>query len=244
MRGIALVWLTLRQAVPMCLPGLVIACLVALLQTGSVSNFGYVDDLPSAMWIIGLLWGVVVGSGIFATEIDARIGEFWRTLPISPWRLFATKFVIGLLVVLLVLDGSVIAATWHSPHWGDYYSMNWPYIACFVPLHATMFAVAAACTCLLRRAVLGGMAAIVGFALMSVVLEWSPATRARQPIEVYNSLNGMGVTGGAAPLDFTAHGYPLVATAMGQVTMASILAGWLALRRYQPRWDGQAGRVN
>jgi hypothetical protein len=236
-RGIALTWLTLRQAVPMCLPGLVIAGLMTPFQMDVAGVPGgflqrYTDSLPSSMWIVGLLWSVVVGAGIFSAEIDSRSGEFWRGLPMPVWRLFTVKFLAGLLATLLVLDGTTIAATWQSPNWGDYYSMNWPYIGCLVPLHATMFAVAVAWTCFLRRAVLGAMAAIVSFALMNLGLEWSEATRGFDPIEVYNNLHNLSSAPVRPPADFTAHGYPIVAATMGLILLASILVGWLALRAY------------
>jgi ABC-type transport system involved in multi-copper enzyme maturation permease subunit len=241
-RTLALTWLTLRQSVPMCLPGLMLACIMAPFQLDA-ANFDpnlplvrrLTDVLPSSMWVVGLLWAVVVGAGVFAAEMDSRISEFWRAWPTSAWRLFAVKFVIGLVAVLLVLDGTTIAASWNSPRWGNYYSMNWPYIACIVPLHATMFAVAVAWACVLRRAVLGGMAAIVTFAIVMAALDWSSTTRGFTPIEVYNRLNNMGPLETRGPLDFTAHGYPVVATAMGLAILVSLVVGWQALRRYRPR---------
>ena len=112
-RTLAIAWLTLRQSLPMCVPGLVLACLMAPFQLLDASTFDpdlplarrVVDVLPSSMWIVGLLWATVVGAGIFAAEMDNRIGEFWRTWPTSTWRLFAVKFVIGMATTLLVLDG-------------------------------------------------------------------------------------------------------------------------------------------
>jgi hypothetical protein len=97
-----------------------------------------------------------------------------------------------------------------------------------------MFAIAVAWTCVLRRAVLGGMAAIATFALTNVALEWSDATRDFDPIEVYNHLGFAARTAGGS-VDFAAHGYPVTAAAMGLALVASILVGLLALRRYDPR---------
>jgi hypothetical protein len=237
--GIALAWLALRQSAAMCLPGLALALVMTPVQMEAQLDHPrahlvgrYTDALPSAMWVIGLLWSVVVGAGIFSSEIDSRIGEFWRTRPIPAWRLFGIKFAVGMLAVLLVLDGTVIAATWSSPNWGDYYCINWPYIACFLPLHATMYAIAVAWTCVLRRAVFGGMAAIGTFSLLSVVLEWSSATRDFNPIEVYNHLGSSLRAGDSA--DFSAHYYPAVVTTMGVILVASSLIGWWGLRRYAP----------
>jgi hypothetical protein len=223
----------------MCLPGLVLACLMTPLQMEISRHNGellrhFADSMPSSMWIIGLMWAVVVGAGAFSAEIDSRIGEFWRTWPIPFWHMFVIKFFVGLLAVLLVLDATTIAVSWQSPHWGDYRSMNWPYIACIVPLHATMFAVAVAWTCVLRRPVLGGMATVVSFAMMTILIEWFETTRHFDPIEVYDNL-ALKSPIAHGQIDFTAHGYPVVATAMGVILLASIVIAGLALRRYDPK---------
>lgn len=243
-RGLALVWLTLRQSVPMCLPGLVIALLMTPFQmdmTGSVQNASLAqrmaDGLPSSMWAIGLLWSVVVGAGIFAPELDSRIAEFWRAWPTGTWRLFSVKFFVGLAVVLLVLDGTTIAVSWNSPNWGDYHAMNWPYIAIMVPLHAMMFAVAVAFACWIRRPAVGGMLAMGTFMLTMLVTDWSNATRQFNPIEVYDGLNFANRRADGLPqaIDFTSHNYPAVAAMMAVLTVAMALAGWWALRSYSPR---------
>ena len=111
-----------------------------------------------------------------------------------------------------------------------------PYIACVVPLHATMFAVAVAWGCVLRRAVLGGFAAIITFIVVITTLEWSSVTRQFDPIEVYNRLNNMGPMDTHGPLNFAAHGYPVVASAMAVIIVASLVIGCRALNRYRPRF--------
>ncbi|HEX4142154.1 MAG TPA: hypothetical protein VHY91_01280 [Pirellulales bacterium] len=308
-RGVALAWLALRESVPLCLPGLALACLLgvfsvdtttihyeyeeavdtteltpqqaAALQSalsgtdevvmieerlpvdypGDASELpaqppleteeipveagfvrgvpsphrfkylwqSYKDGLPSAMWFIGCLWAVVVGAGLFSSEIDWRVGEFWRTRPISAWSVFTVKFVFGLLAVLLVLDGTVIAAGWKSPQWGESHAMNWAYIACILPLHATLFAVAVAWTCVLRRAAIGAVAALLTFIAVEMVLGWFGASDFG-PIEVANTWGfaNHASAGGAER-------YPVLAAAMALITMASIVIGWRALRRYDPR---------
>ena len=157
-RTLALTWLTLRQSLPMCAPGLVLAFLISLYREalraaklGLAVVLRATDVLPGIMWVVGLLWASVVGAGIFASEFDHRISEFWRTWPTSSWRFFAVKCLIGMATTLVVLDGSTIAATWNSA-WGYSQNMSWPYIACIVPLHATMFSVAVAWACVLRCA--------------------------------------------------------------------------------------------
>ena len=195
---------------------------------------GYLDALPKSMWIVGIAVG---GRRRLRHFFDGDRLPHRRILADAadrPRRLFLVKFVVGLVVVLLVLDATIIAATWFSPIWGTDHSMNWAYIACFLPLHATMFAVAVAWTCILRRPVWGGMAAIATFALLNIALDWSAATRDFDPIQVYNHLGLASRTPGS-PVDFTAHSYPLVAATMGLILLISVLIGWLALRRYDPR---------
>jgi hypothetical protein len=245
-RSIALAWLTLRQSLPMCLPGLLIACLMTPLLVirgftpAAIHQFRqrgellqqFADSLPMSMLGIGLLWSVVVGAGVFSAEVDWRVGEFWRTRPIPFWRFFAAKFCVGLLAVLLVLDATTIAVSWSFPNWNweRYKSLNWPYLACIVPLHSVMFAVAVAWTCVLRRAVLGGMAALVSFALVEQIIHWSEAAaRCLDPIVVYEGLGRGGI-------GFMANDNYLVVTAgMGVILVASIMVAGLALRRYDPR---------
>jgi hypothetical protein len=239
-RSIAITWLTLRESVPMCGVGLLIACLMTLFPTIWQNDpfrhepvlRRFADALPSSVWIVGFLWAAVVGAGSFAAETDARLGELWRTWPVPFRRFFTIKFIVGLLAVLLVLDGTTIAAGWDSPNWGTYEHASWPYIACIVPMHATTFAVAVAWTCLLRRPVLGGMLAVVSWMMTSLGLEWSPATQRFDPLMVYNNLAREARHG---PIDFTSHGYPVVITAMGMVLLASMVIAGLALRRYDPK---------
>jgi hypothetical protein len=112
--------------------------------------------------------------------------------------------------------------------------LNWPYIGCILPFHSAMFAVAVAWTCVLRRPVLGGMAALASFVLIEFTMELSHVTRGFDPISVYNALvHDLQVTRGGIGL--TAHGYPFVAAGTAVVLLASIVIAGLALRRYDPR---------
>jgi len=231
-RSLALVWLTMRQALPMALPGLVIVCLMTPFQIGYAADSTVasrlVDAMPSSTWFVGIIWAAVVGSGIFAGELDAKLGDFWRAAPIRPGQLFAIKFIAGLIVVLLVLDATTIAVCWQSLRWGDYHSMNWPYIAVFLPLHATIYAIAVAWTCWLRRPVVGGIAAVCTFFVVNIGLDLSIVTRPFDPIEVYGNLALHG------PMDFGMHGFPLVMTLMALTLVTAAWMGCRALGRYAP----------
>ena len=250
----ALLWLTLRVSVPVCISGLTLALLFTILQMqdadsyqywhvgghvnhdlGDVSFVGrYTDAMSSAMWIVGLLWAVVVGSSLFSAEVDRRLGEFWRSLPVSVGRFYAIKFVLGMLATLLLLDGLIIALTWNAPIWGHRYSMNWSYIACVPLLHAVMFSVAVAWTCFLRRPVIGGMAALGSFMLLNIGLEWFDVTRDYDPISVYNNLLNFAEPGKTS-INLASAGYPVVATLMMLTVVVAAIAGHVAIRRYEVR---------
>ncbi len=290
-RGVALAWLAVRHALPMAIPGFVFAAAITLpqwipriptveivdgqaivMQPSGEGSPLFGDMLSQSNWFLAAIWGIVVGAGLFASEADSRVGEFWRTRPIGATGLFAVKFLVGLMVTLLVLDGPPIALAWDSPFWGDYYAMNWPHVATMVPLHATLFAVAVACTCLTRHAAIGG---VLTFVLLIGASFVTTAVPALDPVDTYNNSRftdrGMDPTGPEGPPEMmilppgavvppgTAlppgvmlaedvslgmrirnivrllpPTYPLVAGAMGLITLVSLGVGLWSLKRYRP----------
>ncbi len=252
-RGVALGWLAVRHALPMAIPGIVFAAAFAALQNdiepdmmapvvtptgetvivpawsaeGSVAIFG--DQLSQTTWFVAAIWCVVVGAGLFAGESDGRIGEFWRTRPIGPGGLFLTKFLVGLAVTLLVLDGPGVVLSWGSPNWGHYNAMNWPHLAVMVPLHATLFAVAVACTCVARHAAVGG---VMTFVLLMLISPFTTAFPALDPIETYNR-SGFTNRGSAAAALLPAT-YPGLLIGLVLISAAAVVVGIVSLRRYRP----------
>lgn len=180
-RATALAWLVLRQSIPLALPGLAIAFVMAgalVVVNRDVPGLpntpaGY---LPECMQIVALLWSTVVGAWLFADEAAGRVREFWRSRPIRPAALFVAKFVSGLVAVVTVLDGAVLAFGWNSPHFGEYQHLSWPYLGVNVPLHATLYSVAVAMACLLRWPTLGAFLALASLmAVTSVIWRIDPA---------------------------------------------------------------------
>ncbi len=235
-RGAALAWYSFRTSIVMCIPGLVIAGLMNLMTMRGHPLpsddwvTGYADALAGTMWMVGCIWAVVVGAGLFAAEVDSRMGEFWRTRPISLAHLFGMKFFVGLAAVLLVLDGSAVVISVATPNWGHYYSMNWPYIACIIPQHALFFSIAVAVTCWLRRPALGGLLAVVLFFSLQLTFETWLRDWRLDPLTVYNSLHGS--------TDFVEHGYPAMAALLGTLLALNVGLGFWGLRRYAPTFDG------
>ena len=143
-RFAAVIWLELRQAVPLAACGLLFALLMTVLgvlfssQLNHPYSFGtsVLMDLPGSMFSLGMLWAVVVGSGLYSADLSPGLGTFWRSRPISVGMWFWTKFLIGLAAVLGVLDGTTILVSWNAPRLDMSSGMSWSYVGCFPIIHA------------------------------------------------------------------------------------------------------------
>jgi hypothetical protein len=226
----ALIWLDLRQALPMCFAGLVLAALLAtanVLSSPSPFNvqlpWRIAGRLSEGTRNVGILWGAIVGSGVFAGEFQPRLEQFWRSRPISPSLWFWVKFCVGLAAVLGVLDLVTILLGWKSPPNYTSDAMSYAYIACFPLLHALTYALAVLAICWLRQAVIAGMAAILALFILFPALQAMPG--GADPIDVHNELLYGQLLNGE-PLDLTKHGYPMVYGAIAVIIVAASLVTW------------------
>jgi hypothetical protein len=215
-RTTALIWLELRQALPLSFAGLGVALLMAgwaavteLRHQGHGIPEGMLLDLPHNAWAMGTLWGAVVGSALFAGDLSGGLGEFWRSRPIPPRLWFCIKFLIGWASVLVALDLSTILATWAGPRPESAPSqgMSWAYVACVPLMHSFLYALAVLGTCWLRRPILGATAAILAYGILTAALGTSQMTRHLDPLEVFNRMVSDERRSG---LVLAAHGYPQV----------------------------------
>jgi hypothetical protein len=221
-RTAALVWINLRQSLPLALAGLLLASLIALSQNAP-GNESFRSQLPQNMWWLALLWATVVGAGIFAAEVRPDLAAFWRSRPIGVGGWFWVKFAVGLLAVLLVLDGAAIAVGWGTPI-GHTSGLSWSYIACMPILHAVLYSLAVLGVCWLRRPVAGAMLALVVYFVSSAVV---PAVGGSflEPINIHNGLLSDEIDG---QLNLAGHGYPLVyGTLAAMIVVCSVLASRL-----------------
>lgn len=235
----SLIWINLRQSVPLAVTGLALACLVALMTVFSESTPEKVVEmtaysLPSTMWVLGILWATVVGSGVFATELTLGLGHFWMSRPISIKRWFWFKFFVGLFAVLLVLDGTTILVSWNSlPENSsqttsyDTNLLSWSYIACFPILHAMMYSLAVLGVCWWKKPVRGAVVALSFFFIGSMVMESIPAITDYDPIFVYNNLF-TAERGGR--FNLANNHFPLV---YGIVSVITLFTAYLASRKVQ-----------
>jgi hypothetical protein len=246
----ALAWLDLRQAVPLALSGLAVACLITAIQLplsesfdGDVSRgvYALAANLPNSTWIVAILWACVVGTGIYAAELQPRLREFWQSRPIHMASWFWVKFLVGLAAVVGILDGVTIAASWGTNHPEATNRMSWSYVACMPLFHAAMYAWAVLWVCGLRRAVPAGIAALLTFFVVAMAVESIPGLQKMDPLAVYSQLYateyGLAYSvdpqrGEIARFDLTGSGYFLVYGTMAAAAIAmAVGASWLAAAR-------------
>jgi ABC-type transport system involved in multi-copper enzyme maturation permease subunit len=219
----------------MCVAGLVLAGLTTALVI--VSSSGFDDRLPQRVagrltgstWIVATLWGAVVGSGIFASEFQPRLEQFWRSRPISPTVWFWVKFFGGLAAVLGVLDLVTILVGWDPSYSQGSDGMSYSYIACIPLLHALTYTLAVLAICWLRRPVLAAATAVVTFFMLDVVVGTIPGGAKFAPIHVYNALFFEETQ--ASGFDQTRYHYPTVYGVILVIIISAALVAWRAALR-------------
>ncbi|MCC6511255.1 MAG: hypothetical protein IT423_19295 [Pirellulaceae bacterium] len=210
-RWSALLWLELRQSLPLACYGLLLAILVTVVGKLGQTGTGFVEavrgELPHSVFFVGMLWAIVVGSSLYSTDLGEKVGGFRRSRPIPHAIWFWNKFFIGLAAMLLVMDGTTILVSWNAPRTYSLSEMSYAYIACMPLLHALFYSLAVMGTCLFRRPLIGGVLAVLSYSAVSIALTTFPGTMQLDPLSVYNDLL---ITERNGVIDFTQHGYPLV----------------------------------
>ncbi|MFG0295168.1 MAG: hypothetical protein ACF8PG_04610 [Maioricimonas sp. JB045] len=233
-RTAALIWLDLRQAVPMAVAGLMIAVLLTATQMERLpAEVGggtrlqampaqVAGSLPGAVWFVGALWGMVVGAGIFASELRPSLQHFWRSRPISPSAWFWVKYVCGLVAVLGVLDLVAIVLGYRNAvfAYDQMQRISTSYIVCFPLQHAWLYTVAVAGVCWLRKPVWGVLCAFGVLTFEAAATAAIPGMADYDSVDVYNNLVRDELQG---HLNLSQHGYPVVYGAMALLTIGAAL---------------------
>jgi len=241
-RTTALICAELSQSLPLAVCGLLFAILMSIAEVFMEGHRGghslgatVLMDMPHSTWAVGMLWAIVVGSSLYSAELAPGLGSFWRSRPISPGQWFWSKFVIGLLAVVTVLDGVTILLSWTSPRDSMTTGMSWAYVGCMPIDHSFLYTLAVLGTCWLRKPVIGGVLAVAAYAILTVAIGAFAATSSFEPISVYNKLLYAERTG---QMDFTRHGYPVVYGSLGlMILIIALFSYWLA-KPLQPKSIG------
>ena len=232
----ALVWLDARQSVPLSLAGLLLALLITLVGMGEFPGQGQpsflmrlAGELPSTTWFVGGLWGVIVAVAIFSPELKPGLEQFWRSRPITPGSWFWTKFVVGLLAVIITLDMIPAMIAIVLPSNISNKRIGMAYFACIPLIHVVMYATAVAAISRIRRPVPAAIVALIFFYVLDSILMSIPTTEKLSMLDVYNRLDALEQRD--ASVDLTSQGYPLV---YGLLLLVVVTATRLAYRTLMP----------
>ncbi len=245
-RAAALLWLDLRQSGPLAIAGLALAFFISAAQVcvkehpaSLWSPFGgpsvttiAAGQLGGSAWFVATLWSAVVAAGIFGAELQPGLADFWRSRPVAPSLWFWTKFTVGLVAILTVLDGITIAVSWNSPYAHGADRMSWSYVACMPLLHALFYAATVFAVCRLRRPVLGAACAVMAGFLLMMFLETLPTRDGMDPIFVYNNLFQAETRFPGPPIDLSAHHYPVVYGSIAVLIVVAALGASRFVRRF------------
>ncbi len=237
----ALTWLDARQSVPLSLAGLLMAILITLVGMGEFPGQGHssfltrlAGELPSTTWFVGGLWGVIVAVAIFSPELKPGLEQFWRSRPITPGSWFWTKFVVGLLAVIITLDMIPAVIAMSLPF--STKRIGIAYFACIPLIHIVMYATAVAAISRIRRPVPAAIVALIFFYVLDSILMSIPTTEKLSMLDVYNRLDGLEQRGN--PVDLMNQGYLIVYGFVLLVTVSATLLGCRTLspsRRFSHR---------
>lgn len=139
----ALLWLQIRQSLPVCLVGL---CLVPAIV---LMSGGYAPDSFDSMYpTIGCVLALLIGVGTFVSELQPDLHAFWRSRPISPGSWFWFKFIGGAVALVGLFDFPCMMLTWSGV-----VRSSCPGFASFFPLllHLLCYSIAVFMACIVRH---------------------------------------------------------------------------------------------
>jgi len=233
----SLIWLNARQSIPLCIAGFVIAVLITVsdaFQENVNAELAtrVMGQLASSAWIVGLLWGAIIAVGIFSSELQSKLKEFWQSRPIALNRWFWMKYGVGLIALLGSLDFLPFMLSRANPEVPGSERVGLSYLACFPLQHVLVYSLAVAALCRTRRPVHAAIAGIMGYAILDQVLESIPVYPALSMLNVYNRLHAIEFPDGTAAtspvqISLLGEGYPLV---YGTVIVLVVIAALMARR--------------
>ncbi|MGE3316206.1 MAG: hypothetical protein AB7O26_13905 [Planctomycetaceae bacterium] len=158
----ALVWLQLRQSIPVC-----IVAVLMLIGVSFVVEHKDRWDVFGIYPFIGCLLALVIGVGSYVHELDPKLYTFWRSRPISPSNWFWLKFMAGLFALLIVYDLPIFLLLRNQSRPGAGYS---GYASWFpLMLHFVTFTFAVLAACSIRHVVYSMLLAALATSMLFLV---------------------------------------------------------------------------
>ncbi|MGE3316207.1 MAG: hypothetical protein AB7O26_13910 [Planctomycetaceae bacterium] len=152
----ALVWLQLRQSIPVCIVAVLLLFGSAIALDPRETRVVAISFFP----FVGCMLALVIGNGSYVHELDPKLYSFWRSRPISPAHWFWLKFLAGLLAFLFVFDLPILllldSTTRRAPIYNGY-GVWFPLM-----LHLLVYSVAVLSACAFRHPVYSIVLAVCG----------------------------------------------------------------------------------
>ena len=159
----ALLWLQIRQSLPVCVVGL---CLVSTIV---LTSGGFAPDSFDSMYpIIGCVLALLIGVGTFVSELQPELHTFWRSRPISPSSWFWFKFIGGAIAMIGLFDVPCILLIWSG-----FVQSSSPGFASLFPLllHLLCYSIAVFMACILRHTTYATVFAVGALIVLILVPE-------------------------------------------------------------------------
>ena len=159
----ALLWLQIRQSLPVCVIGV---CLVPAIV---LMSGGYSPDAFDSMYpVIGCVLALLIGVGTFVSELQPDLHIFWRSRPISPSSWFWFKFIGGAIALVGLFDFPCILLTWSG-----IVRTSSPGFAAVFPmlLHLLCYSIAVFMACIVRHSTYATVLAVGALMVLILVPE-------------------------------------------------------------------------
>lgn len=176
----AIAWKQFRESGPIVLAGIVgtiAMTTVFVFFDRQIGGRWRISELVGEVYAnISVLFGVfvalVVGIGVFLSDLGPRLNTFWRSRPIQPDMWFWNKFSCGLVVVLTSIYAPIgFLAALGTP---VFVGWNYPDSLTIPILQITFFAAGVVMTCLVRNAIYAAIMSIavvyLGFVVTAITL--------------------------------------------------------------------------
>jgi hypothetical protein len=146
----ALLWMQVRESVPIALCGLAIMLMLIFIQQPSNQSEMSREISP----IIGSVLALIIGIGVFVPHLQPELHTFWRSRPISPRLWFWLKYFSGAFVIAVCYDLPLLLLDrgYHSS-----YAVSFAFP---ILLHLFIYSMAVLAACGIRHAVYSGVLAI------------------------------------------------------------------------------------
>ena len=159
----ALWWMQWREAWPIGIAGLGTMLVLSIVSTGfSAGARDSVNLFRSMLYhfsaLLGVVWAIVIATGLFSADLEPGLVAFWRSRPIDPGGWFRVKYLTGALVIAAFIELPALpAAAVGQPLEGSLGGSLVAFLACVPVTHLAIYSIAVLIACLVRQIIYAGI---------------------------------------------------------------------------------------